>query len=159
MGLLWDTQKRVSFVANMKRLDSSMLGLLQKVDPSFRLRSDQHYTAVNGKGFEVDILRREAVADDPHPLRLTDDLDDFWVVQAKRASALLGAEPFHAMIVSSSGHMTMMKTISPLVFVEFKRWLAQQPDRDPLKVSRDLLQADLVATLVENYLPNLAARA
>ncbi len=42
-----------------------------------RLQVDQRYTAVNDKGFEVDILRREAVEGDPHPLRLTQEVVDF----------------------------------------------------------------------------------
>ena len=38
--------------------------------------SSQKYTAVNKDGFEVDIIRREQVADDPHPVRLSDDEED-----------------------------------------------------------------------------------
>lgn len=156
VDLLWDTRKRLRFVANMKRLDASMLGLLQRVDPSFRLRSDQHYTAVNSKGFEVDILRREAIEDDPHPVRLTEDEEDFWVVQAKKAGTLLNAAPFSAMVVSANGHMARMHTVPPNTFVRFKRWLAEQPDRAPLKTSRDKLQADIVAALIVDYLPQYA---
>ena len=39
----------------------------------------------------------------------------------------------------------------------FKRWLAARPDRDPLKRSRDELQADTVERLVDEYLPQLKA--
>ena len=38
-------------------------------------------------------------------------------------------------------------------FVAFKRWLAAQRDRDPLKRQRDGLQADAVQKLVDEYLP------
>lgn len=158
VDLLWDTRKRLRFVADMRRLDASMLGLLQQVDASFRLRSDQHYTAVNSKGFEVDILRREAIEDDPHPLRLTEDEEDFWVVQARKADALLNAVPFSALVVSANGRMARMHTVPPNIFVGFKRWLAEQPDRDPLKTSRDKLQAEIVAGLIEEYLPQFSAR-
>ena len=155
--LLWDTRKRVSFTTRMKNLGSSMLGLLQKVDPTFEIRRDQRYTAVNSKGFEVDIIRREALEGDPHPLRLTDAEDDFWAVQAKKAGILLSSPRFSSMIVSTSGYMARMETISPLVFVKFKQWMASLPDRDPMKKSRDRLQADLVQQLVDQYLPHLVA--
>ena len=155
VDLLWDTRKRLSFVTQMKFLGSSMIGLLQKVDSSFEIRDDQTYTATNGKGFEVDIIRREADEGDPHPLRMTDNEGDFWAVQAKRAGALLSAGRFSSMIVSPSGHMARMNTISPQAFAEFKRWMAVQPDRDPMKLQRDMLQAALVETLVEEYLPHL----
>lgn len=155
VDLLWDTRKRVSFATRMKVMGSSMVGLLQKVDPTFEIRQDQRYTAVNSKGFEVDIIRREASDGDPHPLRLTDDEEDLWAVQAKRAGVLLSGPRFSSMIVSPSGYMARMETISPLTFVKFKRWMADQPDRDPMKTSRDSLQADLVEQLIEEYLPHL----
>jgi hypothetical protein len=59
------------------------------------------------------------------------------------------------MIVSPSGDMARMTTISPKAFAKFKRWLAVQPTRDPMKRSRDAMQADVVEQLVAEYLPHL----
>lgn len=39
--------------------------------------------------------------------------------------------------------------------VSFKRWLAGQADRAPLKRRRDVLQADAVQVLLEQYLPQV----
>jgi hypothetical protein len=150
VDLLYDTRKRVSFISTMR--DSSMIGLLKEIDPTFALRRDQPCTAVNGEGFEVDIIRRPQAESDEHPLRMTSDEDDFWVTQANRADVLLNAPRFPAMIVSASGRMARMSTIAPASFVQFKRWMAVQPDRDPLKRNRDLLQADIVEELTQQYL-------
>jgi hypothetical protein len=128
-----------------------MLEVLRKVDSTFEIRDDQLFTAVNAKGFEVDILRREAADLDPHPLQLTDDEDDLWAVQARRANVLLGSPPFSAPIVSVTGRMARMTTISPTAFVDFKRWMASTVDRDPLKVSRDKLQASIVEELANRF--------
>lgn len=155
IDLLWDTRKRIRFITQMDTLGSSMIGLLKKVDTTFEIRDDQRYTAVNSRGFEVDI-RREAVDGDPHPLRLTEDEDDFWAVQAKRAGVLLSSQPFTQIIMSVSGHMARINTVSPVAFVEFKRWMASQPNRDPMKIDRDRLQADLIDQLVREYLPHLS---
>lgn len=155
IDLLWDTRKRLSFITQMEFLGTSFLGLLRKVDSTFEIRPDQLYTAVNSKGFEVDIIRREAKNIDPHPLRVTDNEDEFLAVQAKSAGILLDGLKFSGMVVSSSGHMARLNTISPVVFAKFKRWMAAQPDRDPLKRKRDILQAELVEELVREYLPNL----
>lgn len=154
VDLLWDTRKRLQFVSQMKEMDTSMLGALRKVDNTFELREDQPFTAVNAKGFEVDIIRREHGDEDPHPLRLTDDEEDFWAVQAKRASVLLGARPFSVPIVSVTGRMARMRTIEPMAFVTFKGWMANTPDRDPLKSSRDRLQASIVEQVVGERLLN-----
>lgn len=82
IDLLWDTRKRITFSTQLARVDSSMLGVLKKVDPTFRMRQSQKYTAVNKDGFEVDIIRREQTDDDPHPIKLSDADEDFWVAPA-----------------------------------------------------------------------------
>lgn len=155
VDLLWDTRKRLSFIAQMEGLDLSFLGLLREVDSTFDLRDDQLYTAVNNHGFEVDVIRREAKDGDPHPLRLTDHEDEFYAVQAKGAGTLLDGEKFSAMIVSGTGRMARMTTISPVAFAKVKRWIARQDDREPLKRDRDVLQAELVEEMVADFFPNL----
>jgi hypothetical protein len=156
IDLLWDTRKRVQFATRLAKIDSSMLGVLKKVDSSFRIRNAQKYTAVNKDGFEVDIIRREPTDGDPHPVRLSDDEDDFWVAQAPNAHLLLDSPPFSAVIVASNGGMARMNTLHPLAFSKFKRWMAAQPDRDPSKRGRDALQARLVDEAVRKYLPQWA---
>lgn len=130
-----------------------MLGVLKKVDASFRMRQSQKYTAVNIDGFEVDIIRREQTGDDPHPIKLSDEDEDFWVAQARRANVLLDSPGFSSIIVATNGVMARMNTVHPATFVGFKRWMAGQADRDPLKRRRDVLQADAVQMMLERYLP------
>jgi hypothetical protein len=152
IDLLWDTRKRIIFSTQLARVDSSMLGVLKKVDASFRMRQSQKYTAVNKDGFEVDIIRREQTEGDPHPIKLSDEDEDFWVAQARRANVLLDSPGFSAVVVATNGTMARMNTVHPATFVKFKRWLARQADRDPLKRRRDVLQAEAVEALLEQYL-------
>lgn len=155
IDLLWDVRKRVAFATALSRVDSSMLGVLRKVDPTFRVRNSQKYTAVNKDGFEVDIIRREQVADDPHPIRLSDDEEDFRVAQAPRAQELLDSPQFSAVIVATNGDMARMNTIDPMAFIRFKQWMSTLPDRDALKRRRDALQAKAVEDVLHEYLPHL----
>ena len=155
IDLLWDTRKRIIFSTQLARVDSSMLGVLKKVDSTFRIRKSQKYTAVNKDGFEVDIIRRERAGDDPHPIKLSDEDEDFWVIQARRANVLLDSPGFSAVIVATNGTMARMNTVHPATFVAFKRWLSAQPGREALKRRRDALQADAVQALLEKYLPQL----
>lgn len=152
---LWDTRKRIIFSTQLARVDSSMLGVLKKVDATFRIRKSQKYTAVNKDGFEVDIIRRERAGDDPQPIKLGDADEDFWEAQARRANVLLDSPGFSAVIVASNGAMARMNTVHPATFVAFKRWLARQTEREALKRRRDVLQADAVQALIEKYLPHL----
>ena len=155
IDLLWDTRKRITFFAQLARVDSSMLGVLKKADPTFRMRQSQKYTAVNKDGFEVDIIRREQTGDDPHPIKLSDADEDFWVAQARRGNVLLDSPSFSAVIVATNGTMARMNTVHPATFVAFKRWMAAQTDRDALKRRRDALQADAVDQLLERYFPQI----
>ena len=155
IDLLWDVRRRMAFATALSRVDSSMLGVLRKVDTTFKVRNAQKYTAVNQDGFEVDIIRRMKQEDDPHPIRLSDDEDDFWAAQAPRAQELLDAPSFSAVIVATDGDMARMNTLDPSALARFKRWMSGLPDRDPLKRRRDALQAQRVENVVRDYLPHL----
>jgi hypothetical protein len=150
---LWDARRRVQFVTDLGKLESSVLGVLQRADPTYQRKEGQNETAINERGFEVDFLRRQPEGDDPHPFRFSDDEDDLWPVQAIRASVLTTAARFEHVVVSSAGHMTLMRTIAPSAFVEFKRWMSKQaPRREEAKRRRDLRQAEIVQQLINDGL-------
>lgn len=153
VDLLWDARKRVRFIAHLDRLESSMLRILQRADPTFVRKEGQLETAINAKGFEVDFLRRQPVGDDPHPFRFSDDEDDLWPVQAVRASVLTSAPRLEQVVISATGRMALMHTIAPQTFIEFKRWMAAKvPQRPEAKRRRDQRQADIVQTLLDQGL-------
>lgn len=149
VDLLWDARQRVRFLADIKRLDKSMLQLLQEVDPTFVRKDLQAETAINAKGFEVDFLRRMQEGDDPHPFKLSEAEDELWPVMAERAKLLTEAPRFSHVVIGATGKMAVMHTISPVTFVEFKRWLADRPNREPSKRRRDALQAQTVQRLMD----------
>ena len=132
-----------------------MIGLLQKVDKTFTKRAGQGYTAVNGDGFEVDVLRRPRRDGDQHPIRLSADEDDLWVTEAPRAEELSNAPAFSEIVVGTDGRMARMDTLHPAAFVHFKRWMSSLPDREAQKRRRDALQADVVEHVLHEYLPHL----
>lgn len=153
VDLLWDARKRVRFITDLGKLEVSMLQVLQRADPSFHRKEGQNETAINDRGFEVDFLRRQPEADDPHPFRFSDDEGDLWPVQAVRASVLTTARRFDHVVVSATGRMALMRTISPKAFVEFKQWMASKaPMREPVKRRRDLRQAEIVQGLLDEGL-------
>ncbi|MDP3135826.1 MAG: GSU2403 family nucleotidyltransferase fold protein [Burkholderiaceae bacterium] len=153
VDLLWDAGRRVSFVTTMARLDKSMLQVLQKAEPSFRRKVGQTETAIDDKGFEVDFLRRESVHGDPHPFRFTNNEDDLWPVQAERAAVLTSTPLFEHLVISVTGRMALMRTVDPIVFVTFKRWMADNAKHRPdAKRRRDVRQAEIVETLLKEGL-------
>ena len=153
VDLLWDARQRVRFITDLGKLDSSMLRVLQRADATFLRKEGQAETAINAKGFEIDFLRRQPEGDDPHPFRFSDDEDDLWQVQAVRASVLTNAPRFDHLVISATGRMSLMRTIAPETFIEFKRWMAANvPQRLESKRRRDLRQADIVQALLDDGL-------
>lgn len=150
---LWDARRRVQFVTDLERLDSSMLRVLQRVDPTFHRKESDHDTAINDRGFEVDFLRRAPVDGDPHPCRFSADEDDLCPVQAIRASVLTETSKFEHVVISVTGKMAFMRTIAPSTFVAVKRWMAESaPHRQQLKRRRDVRQANIVQALLDEGL-------
>jgi len=153
VDLLWDARRRVQFITDLEPTDTSMLGILQRVDKSFQRKELQNETAINDRGFEVDFLRRVSIEEDPHPFRFSADEGDLWPVQARQASVLTDAPGFEHAVISATGKMALMRTIAPTSFVEFKRWMAAEaPLRPQPKRQRDLRQADIVQALLDEGL-------
>lgn len=160
IDLLWAISRKIKFQTRLKHSATSLIELLRKVDKTFQVREDQRHTAVNSKGFEIDIIRPivpedEQVVPKENPSIMTNAEDDLLAIKASTGRMLQGAAPFDAVIVSTAGRMARMHTITPLEFVRVKRWLAEYPERDIMKKGRDALQADFIEKLVQEYLPHL----
>jgi hypothetical protein len=154
VDLLLDTRKRAQFLAQLDNVDLSLVDLLRRADKTFELKQGDLCTLVNASGFEIDVIRRMATDKDEHPMRATAHEDDIWPVQVATGDKLLGAAPYEQIVVASTGEMARMRTIAPSDYARVKRELGKRKDRDPLKARKDLLQADLVAKLVHDYLPD-----
>ncbi|MGE0330388.1 MAG: GSU2403 family nucleotidyltransferase fold protein [Ramlibacter sp.] len=156
LDLLFDARKRMAFATTLHRSGvGSLIALLQKADPSFRVMREQLQTAVNDDGFEIDIIRRRAAGDDPHPMRMSDDENDFWAVQIPDGDKLATGRKFEHLVVAPNGEMASMRTIHPLDFIRLKTQLADLPTRDPQKAPKDRLQAQVVQALWDGYLYRL----
>ena len=151
VDLLFDTRQRTAFVSTLRRLDSSLLAVLRKADPSFRVLRNQLQTAVNDDGYEVDIIRRIAKDGDPHPLRMSASEDDLWAVQVSSDEKMVSGRKFGQVVVSASGHMAHMQTLHPLDFIRIKTELSASSQRDPIKRPKDGLQARVVQSLWDEH--------
>lgn len=153
LDLLFDMNRMRAYSAALERDGTrSLIDVIKKADPTFRIQRDQLQTAVNDDGFEVDIVRRRQKPGDPHPLRMSEDEDDFWAVQVSQGQAMASAQKFEHLVIAANGEMALMRTLHPLDFIRLKLQLAAMPGRDPLKAPKDKLQAAVVQHLWEHYL-------
>lgn len=154
LDLLWDNRRKLT-IAVPEAFIGGMIGFLQRIDKTFKLRTDQPYTAVNADGYEVDLLRRMGHGHERDPAKLSNVDGDFWAVKTKNADWLLSAPKFKEVVVGVNGRMAEMNTIDPRAFALFKLWMAEQKSRDPQKRLRDANQAAIVVELVKEHLPHL----
>jgi hypothetical protein len=156
---LYDTRRRAEFLQVMASEGLSFMDLLHKVDKTFERHPTDNYTAVNSKGYEVDLIRRfpppEMEASE-HPLQMTPADEDLWAVRASTGARLLSVAKFSRVVVGTSGSMARMPTVHPMAFARIKRQLSKDPNRDPRKAPKDMAQANVVESLVQQYLPQFA---
>lgn len=152
LDLLFDVRKRLAFASSLRKGDEgSLIRVLRKADPSFRVMAGQLQTAVNDDGFEVDVIRRLAANGDPHPMRMSDD-DDFWAAQIDQGEKIASGRKFEHLVIAANGEMATMRTLHPLDFIRLKSELASRSGRDPRKAPKDRLQAQVVQQLWSEYL-------
>lgn len=145
---LWDARRRLELVTNLERIDSSILQVLQRVDPTFRFLELGSETVINDRGFEVDFSQPIPVGADPHARPSATSEAGLLSVPAARFPEPAEVPGFEHLVVSVTGKMTLMRTVAPKAFVEVKRWMAESmPGRQQIERRRDLLQADIVQAL------------
>jgi hypothetical protein len=148
VDLLWDVQKRIAFGELMDAAQLSMVEVLQTADPTFTRMEDQKESVMNGSGFYVDFLRRKEPGQPSPAICITNKEGDVYPVQAERSQEFLNSPRFEQVIVDLGGRMARMRTIDPHTFVDFKRWMSEQPGRDLPKRQRDRRQAEAVEQLL-----------
>ncbi len=150
--LLWDVRKRIALLTpEVKR--KGILGQLRKVDASFQLQSKQDYRAFNADGFRVDLICPEETHHFRQPRSTVGDTkEDLHGVPIFGLTWLLNTPRFESVTVGEDGYPLRFVTVDPRAFALHKFWLSEREDRDPVKVPRDLAQAETTAQLAQRYL-------
>jgi hypothetical protein len=129
---------------------TGLLGLLQKVDKTFKLARQRSFRAVNAKGFMVDLIRApfvdrtRTVSLGPGEDLIAEPLQGLeWLAEAPRMTQI---------VIAENGYPVRFVVPDPRVFALHKVWLSLQPTRDPMKRKRDFRQGEAVAGLAVEYL-------
>ncbi len=151
---LWDTRPRLKLLGNQKIQDGGLMGILKKADRTFEPMRKRAFRAVNRDGFMVDLIKTA-------PPRILDidplcwgDANDLQAAEIRNLHWLVSAPKFSQVVIGEDGFPAPLIASDPRAFVMHKLWLADQPDREPIKKQRDRAQAHAVAQLVIRYLPD-----
>lgn len=151
--LLMDARKHMSLLTPEAR-KGGIIGILQKIDSSFKIRGERDFKAVNKDGFSVDLIQPEDYAAQMKGTvrkTLGDKESDLHGAPIFGLHWLLNAPKFSAIVVGEDGLPLRITTIDPRAFALHKLWISSKPMRDPLKRPRDRSQAEAVAQITRKY--------
>lgn len=155
IDLLFDTRKRLHLVGNPDLPDNSLIELLRLADRSFR-RTRQSFRAENDEGYLVDLIKPMRSPPWRGEKRTVGLNDDIQAAEIEGLVWLENAPAFEQTVIDERGAPLRLVASDPRVFAIHKHWISSREDRDPLKKKRDREQAETVAALIGNYLPNLS---
>lgn len=154
IDLLFDSRRRISFVTGEKITLSGLIGVLRKVDRSFKPLQPRAFRATNRDGYLVDLIRSQtrSVLKDNVPTLITPLADDLDGAPMEGLQWLINAPKTEAMAIDERGYPVRIPTVDPRIFALHKAWLARRPDRSAVKATRDREQAEAAAAISQNYL-------
>ncbi|MGH7780555.1 MAG: GSU2403 family nucleotidyltransferase fold protein [Candidatus Binataceae bacterium] len=130
--------------------NAGLLGLIQRIDKSFRLARQRSFRAVNSKGFMVDLIR--APFTDHRVLTSLGRREDLIAEPLRGLEWLASAPKMTQIVIAENGYPVRFIVPDSRVFALHKLWLSLQPTRDPIKRKRDFRQGEAVASLAADYL-------
>lgn len=145
---------------NLKLLSASvhrkgLIGILNKIDRSFKPMRGRRYRAANTKGYMVDLISPQG----RNPLvpsgrkYLGSAVGDIEAAEIAGLIWLLNAPKFEAVAIGENGWPIRMVCPDPRAFAAHKIWLARQQGREPIKKRRDKEQGRVVKSLLKERLP------
>ncbi len=159
MNILWDVRSRLNLCAVDEQPGSGMLELLRKADRSFELVKRQTFRAVNKDGYLVDLIKPEPRSIFTRERRRMGERGDLVAAEIRNLQWLVSSPKIKQVVIGDDGYPAAMACPDPRAFALHKIWLSEQPDRNPVKKSRDRHQALAVAYLVSKHLPQYSFAA
>lgn len=154
IDLLYDSRSRISLISYEKLTQAGLIGILRKVDQSFKPVRPRAFRAINRDGYMVDLIRPQPkdILAETSSTSVTPNPDDLDGAPIEGLHWLINAPKVDSIAIDERGYPVKIATVDPRAFAVHKAWLASKPDRSPLKSTRDREQSVLVAQLAKQYL-------
>ena len=147
---LWDARRRLGLAMAHVRTEG-VIGILKKVDSSFSTGQMYGYSAVNDRGYIVELICPEASSLLHQDPKVSDAAGELTPMPIEGLEWLLNTPKIEEAVVAEDGVPLQIACVDPRVFALHKLWLSRQPTRQPIKKPRDAAQAHAVAALCNSY--------
>lgn len=143
----WVHATQLAFAAPRHGEPRPLYSMLKAVDSMFTVNMEREYQARNAEGYEVEFLLAPSQAQHypaGEPLRPIPLPEQEWL--------LLGRRVEHV-VFDMSGKALRLVVPDPRWMALHKLWLADKPERNPLKKPKDRAQGELLAQHVVRFMP------
>ncbi len=156
VDLLFDARRALRIIVPEPE-PRTVLGLLRKLDHSFKLIEHKPYTVANADGFMVDLIYPQASPPWRSPPGVCSLAEDDIVPSAVQGLQwLVNSAPVEALVIDDRGYPAPIIVPDPRVWAAHKAWLSGREDRDAIKRRRDGEQALAVIQVLRRYLPQFS---
>ena len=149
-ALTWcrDTPASLTFAgANPeKKSHKTLFGVLKSVDSSYKINPRKPYQALDADGYEVELL----AAPSCHPLPKEEAFASMQTL-IEQEWLLLG-NPVSAVVATERGRACPLTVPDPRFMGLHKLWLADKPERNPVKRDKDRRQGDVLLDAVRHFM-------
>lgn len=147
---LFDARRSLRLTGNVKA--EGVIGLLRKVDKSFKPLAPRSFRARNDDGYMVDLITPEVDRRIQRREKIGDATDDLYSVEIYGLEWLINAPKMAEVVIGEDGLPLYLSCVDPRAYAAHKLWVSQREDRSPKHRPRDEAQARLVAALCKDYL-------
>ena len=124
----------------------TLIQVLKSIDSSYTVSKKKPYQALNAEGYEVELL----AAPSCHPLPKEQGFEPMPTL-VEQEWLLLG-RPVSAVVATVRGRACPLTVPDPRFMALHKLWLADKPDRNPLKKEKDRRQGNVLLDAVRYFM-------
>lgn len=152
IDVLFKHQSRLTAVAR-GMAPEGLMGVLKTVDKTFEISQSQAFRAINADGYMVNLIRQTPKPpwkSEPYNLG---ESDAFVATDIAHMDWMLSSPSIRQFAIADNGLPFELAVPDPRAFMLFKSWLSKQAEREPIKRTRDAAQAQVLAQLLQERLP------
>ena len=129
-----------------KKSRKTLFSILKSIDASYKINPRKPYQALDADGYEVELL----AAPSCHPLPKNEAFAPMQTL-IEQEWLLLGS-PLSAVVATERGRACPLTVPDPRFMGLHKLWLADKPERNPVKRDKDRRQGDVLLDAVHHFM-------
>lgn len=144
--LAWCRYTKASLLSTEKNAGKSLIGVLRRLDSTYKINPKKPYQAINKDLYEVELL----AAPSTHPLPADQEFEP--MATFVEQEWLLMGSPIQCVVATLRGRACPMFVPDPRWMAMHKLWLSEKPERKAVKKPKDKRQGEVLMDATMHFL-------